>query len=175
MWGGAHTWYLAREGFDTYAFDGSKSAIDNVKHFLDREGLSAKLMVMDGVNLSYEDSYFEAVIDNACIYANLCEDINKMYRECYRVLKPNGLLMTTVFGTKTEGFKTGNELEKNTFTDMTCGRLEGRGKTHFFTKSELEKNCLLQASVQLILMKLCIRIMVFRYNCMLQLVRKNES
>lgn len=25
--GGSHTWYLAREGFDTYAFDGSQSAI----------------------------------------------------------------------------------------------------------------------------------------------------
>ena len=28
---GAHTWYLAREGFDTYAFDGSSSAIKKPK------------------------------------------------------------------------------------------------------------------------------------------------
>ena len=25
--GGAHTWYLAREGFDVYAFDGAEAAV----------------------------------------------------------------------------------------------------------------------------------------------------
>ena len=29
--GGSHTWYLAREGFDTYGFDGSKSAVNKVE------------------------------------------------------------------------------------------------------------------------------------------------
>ena len=28
---GAHTWYLAREGFDAYAFDGSESTIKRAK------------------------------------------------------------------------------------------------------------------------------------------------
>lgn len=28
---GAHTWNLAREGFDEYAFDGSKSAMDKAE------------------------------------------------------------------------------------------------------------------------------------------------
>ena len=37
--GGSHTWYLAREGFDVYAFDGSQSAVKNVKVRLEQEGL----------------------------------------------------------------------------------------------------------------------------------------
>lgn len=32
---GAHTWYLAREGFDVYAFDGSKSAVDKAEKYLE--------------------------------------------------------------------------------------------------------------------------------------------
>ncbi len=35
---GANTWYLAREGFDVYAFDGSESAINRARFFLESEG-----------------------------------------------------------------------------------------------------------------------------------------
>ena len=34
---GAHTWYLAREGFDAYAFDGSESAIRRAKKDLQKK------------------------------------------------------------------------------------------------------------------------------------------
>ena len=51
---GAHTWYLAREGFDTYAFDGSESAGEMTKIRLEREGLKASLKTMDAINLDYQ-------------------------------------------------------------------------------------------------------------------------
>ena len=137
--GGAHTWYLAREGFDTYAFDGSEYAVANVEEFLSLENLAAHVEVMDGSSLSYDADFFDAIIDNVCIYANLVCDIEKMYNECYRVLKPGGLLLSAVFGTETMGCGTGVELEENTYENMTCGRLEGRGKAHFFKRDELEK------------------------------------
>ncbi len=38
---GAHTWYLAREGFDVYAFDGSKSAVAKAAQRLEKEHLKA--------------------------------------------------------------------------------------------------------------------------------------
>lgn len=137
--GGAHTWYLAREGFDTYAFDGSKSAIEKLKLYLEKEKLSAHLSVMDGVSLDYSDCTFDAVIDNVCIYANRYEDIKKMYKECYRVLKCGGKIISTVFSKTTFGYKDGVEIEKDTYTDITVGRLAGRGTTHFFGREEIEK------------------------------------
>ena len=135
---GSHTWYLSREGFDAFAFDGSESAVKKAEERLSREGLSAKFSVMDGTSLEYESDYFDAVIDSACIYANKMDDITKMYAEVYRVLKPGGKLFTCVFGEKLEGCKSGKEIEKGTFIDIQEGVLVNRGTTHVFTRDELE-------------------------------------
>ena len=135
---GAHTWYLSREGFDTYAFDGSESAVKISEERLLREGLSAHFSVMDGASLEYESDFFDSVIDNVCIYANKMDDIKRMYMEVYRVLKPGGKVFTSVFGEELEGCRTGKEIEKGTFIDIQEGVLAKRGTTHIFTKEELK-------------------------------------
>lgn len=134
---GAHTWYIAREGFDAYAFDGSRSAVEKAKTMLAEEGLSAKFEVMDGVNLTYQDDFFDAVIDSACIGNNRIRDIQEMYAGTYRILKNNGKLFTTFFSTLTSGFGTGEELEKNTYSGVVSGPLSGLGVIHFWERDEL--------------------------------------
>lgn len=136
--GGAHTWYMAREGFDVYAFDGSHSAVSKVKERLVRENLSANLQVMDGIELNYKNDFFDSVIDNVSIYCTTIENIKKMYSEVYRVLKVDGHLLTTAFLTKTTGYGTGLEIEHNTYKNIEIGNLAGRGVTHFYVKNELE-------------------------------------
>lgn len=47
--GGAHTWFLARERFDVYAFDGSPTAVEKAKEYLNIEGYhQVRFAVMDG-------------------------------------------------------------------------------------------------------------------------------
>ena len=88
---GANTWFLAREGFDVYAFDGAPSAVKRAKEYLQNEGInSVKFKVLDGKSLNYEEEFFDCVIDSACIYSNTRDDIIKMYQEVYRVLKQQG-------------------------------------------------------------------------------------
>ena len=87
---GNHVWYLAREGFDTYGFDGSASAIKNAANKLDREHLKAHLMVSDALEINYKNEFFDAVIDSACIYANRIEDIKIMYCKIFDILKTGG-------------------------------------------------------------------------------------
>ena len=70
--GGAHTWYLAREGFDTYAFDGAPSAAEKIKKRLEKEQLQADVRCFDGVNNNYKNDFFDAVIDNFCIASKDC-------------------------------------------------------------------------------------------------------
>lgn len=135
--GGCHTWYLAREGFDTYAFDGSESAIQRVKKKLEREHLRADLRVRDGINLDYEPETFDAVIDSVCIYANRLEHIKQMYKAALDVLKVDGRLLSSVFGTGCTGFGTGEKLGHNEYRDITEGNLAGRGIVHFFEKEEI--------------------------------------
>ncbi len=138
---GAHTWYLAREGFDTYAFDGSSSAVKKAKEKIQAEGLKAHLEVMEGTKIvkNYNESFFDAVIDNACIYANQMDDIIVMYQNAYKVLKQNGKLLTVCFGEEIDGYQTGDEIEPGTFTNIKDGVLAERGISHIFSKEELMK------------------------------------
>ncbi len=136
---GANTWFLAREGFDTYAFDGSKSAVEKAKAHLQAEGLSnVHFDVMDGTEILYENEFFDCVIDNVCIYANCLKYINEMYANVHRILKPGGKFFSTCFGTGTSGYGEGEQIEKNTFCNISKGALADRAVAHFFTKSELK-------------------------------------
>lgn len=136
---GAHTWYLAREGFDVYAFDGSKSAVAKAVQRLEKEHLEAHFQVADALGLDYPENFFDAVIDNVCIYSNLLNNIQIMYENVYKMLKPGGTFFTTCFGKKTDGYGSGEALEKDTFVNMTEGALIGRGITHYFDQEALEK------------------------------------
>ena len=135
--GGAHTWYLAREGFDVYGFDGSPSAVRKAEAKLAREHLSAHLCCATGQDVSYEDDFFDAVIDNVTSYANYQNDIIVMYAKMLRFLKPGGKILTSVFGRNTTGYGCGRKVEEDTFTDMQEGNLAGRGVCHFYTKDTL--------------------------------------
>lgn len=134
---GAHTWYLAREGFDTYAFDGSKSAIARLEERLRRESLKASVKCCDALNLEYQDCYFDAVIDNVCIYSNYLRHIREMYKKVYDMLKNGGKLCTVCFGKQTDGYGSGDLIETDTYKNVTEGALVHRGLTHFFSRSEL--------------------------------------
>lgn len=136
---GANTWYLAREGFDVYAFDGSESASKKTLAYLKSENLHADVKVMDALNIDYENNYFDAVVDNACIYANKLTDIKTMYGNCFRVLKNGGKLITVCFSEELYGYQTGIEIEKGTYTDLVEGALANRGVVHIFSESELKK------------------------------------
>lgn len=135
---GANTWYLAREGFDTYAFDGSDSAIRKCEEKLKREGLTAKLQVSDGTQVNYPNDSFDAVIDNVCIYANEVKSIKKMYRNVLSMLKPGGRLLTACFGEEMGGLNTGVEVEPGTYKDIKEGVLANRGLSHIYTEEELK-------------------------------------
>jgi ubiquinone/menaquinone biosynthesis C-methylase UbiE len=136
---GANTWYLAKEGFDVYAVDGSNSAITKTNNLLKSMNLSANLFVCDVAHLPFSEEYFDVIIDCACIYSNTIFGIKEIIQECYRVLKYHGKIFSTGnFSPDTTGFGRGNEIENNTYKDITDGVLAGRGIAHFFTQNELE-------------------------------------
>lgn len=135
--GGSHTWYLAREGFDTYAFDGSKSAVELTKKRLNADGLNADLRVRDALQLDYEEEMFDCVIDSAVVYANKYKDIVRMYEVIFQLLKRGGKMFSISFTIETTGFGTGTQLEEHTFCDITEGSLSGRATAHFFDREEL--------------------------------------
>lgn len=137
--GGAHTWYLAREGFDTYAFDGAPSAIKKVENRMQQENLQAHLIVCDAGTTPYENDFFDAVVDNFCVSQNTTEEIKEIYREIYRILKPGGKLLTAQFGKRTDGYGTGIQIDENTWSGIDNRNLNDVGKIHFADKEEISK------------------------------------
>lgn len=135
---GANTWYLAREGFDVYAFDGSIHAVEKAKQYLSKENLHAEFQVSDALEIDYENNYFDCIIDSAVVCANTSKNIHLMYEKIYDLLKEGGKLLTTsLFTPNTTGCGTGIKLEDNTYQDITEGSLAGIGTVHFFEKDEV--------------------------------------
>lgn len=138
---GAHTWYLAREGFDTYAFDISETAILKLQDRMKAENLLVSAKAMNGLELDYPNNYFDSVIDNVSILHNRMSDIKAMYRNVWNILKVGGKFLTVVFSRETTGCGTGIKIEDGTYEGLEKGNLKcvGGGCSHFFEEDELRQ------------------------------------
>lgn len=89
---GANTWYLASEGYTTYAVDGSPVALEQLHKNLDRlaPGKTVDIRQGDLCELPYEDGFFEIVVDIASACSNTRENMKRIYQEARRVLRPDG-------------------------------------------------------------------------------------
>ncbi|NLI91359.1 MAG: class I SAM-dependent methyltransferase [Peptococcaceae bacterium] len=135
---GAVTWFMAREGFEVYAFDGSEAAVCKARQRLQAEGLAAEVIRSDAAPMPYPDGFFDGVVDSAMLYANTVENIKAILKECCRVLKEGGRFFSTgLFKTGMTGYGTGEKLEENTYREITVGSLAHRGTAHFFEKEEI--------------------------------------
>ncbi len=136
--GGAHTLYLAKEGFSTYAIDGSVSALDQTKLLLEKEGYSAELKNADIALLDYPAKYFDAVIDSNTIQHNRWNDILKIYTEIKRVLKPGGMHFSMIVNDYTSGSDHAQKIEENTFVNINNKYITTGVLTHYLTEKEFE-------------------------------------
>lgn len=136
---GASTWYMAREGFQVSAIDGSPSAIEHLLTRLREEGLSVDAAVGDFARLPWPDRCFDAVIDNCSIYANREDHARAVFAEVLRVLAPGGTFFSTWFSDRTWGYGLGPRVERSGFSHVTEGPLKARGFVRFVGRSELDE------------------------------------
>ncbi len=135
---GAITWYLSRENFDVYAYDGSGTAVKKAKDCLEKEGLKAEIIVADACNTPYESNYFDAIIDSGLIVCNDTKGILCILNECNRVLKTNGKIFSTALVKKgMSGYGTGEKIDENTYRNITEGSVAQIGTVHFFDEAQI--------------------------------------
>lgn len=91
---GATTWFLAREGLEAVAVDGSRAALERLSQRLAEEKLAAQLVPCDVTALPFEASSFDGVIDVACLCHNSTADGVRGLEEAHRVLRPGGRLLS---------------------------------------------------------------------------------
>ena len=136
---GANIWFLAREGFDAYGVDASRTAIDLAANRLREEGVTGNLTVGDVSSLTrfYSELRFDAVIDVTCLQHNDVRSCEAILAEVSVVLKPAGRLFSMLVASGSHGDETGREVEHGTYTDIGEGPARGMGLCHFFPREEL--------------------------------------
>jgi ubiquinone/menaquinone biosynthesis C-methylase UbiE len=134
---GSNIWYLSREKFNAFGIDGSETAILQAEERLKSENLSANFKVGDIVNLPYNDSVFDAVLDVECLYANDIKNSNKILKEISRVLKNEGLFYSRTLSDKIYIGQNRIELGEKSYTDISDGPLKGRGFARLMSKKDI--------------------------------------
>jgi 2-polyprenyl-3-methyl-5-hydroxy-6-metoxy-1,4-benzoquinol methylase len=137
--GGAHTWFLAREGFDVFGIDGSESAIGQASTLLARDGLKANLKVGDFTQLDYPEEYFDIIIDSNAIQHNTFSNIRIIHRQIRTLLKPGGYFCGVLINTETSGWEDAEKVEDNTYTNFKSGPIQKELLVHFFTEPEVHE------------------------------------
>tara|TARA_A100001388_G_scaffold273223_1_gene254791 strand:+ start:64 stop:738 length:675 start_codon:yes stop_codon:yes gene_type:complete len=136
---GANLWFCAREGFKIYGIDGSKQAIKKCIKRLDEELPNWEGQIINGsvIDLPFENSFFDAVIDNQCISCLDFENAKLAYAEANKVLKPKGKLFVRTFASGSYGDQTGKKLSKDTWLTNE-GNTAGKGPIRFTRYEDLD-------------------------------------
>jgi len=134
---GACTWFMAREGFAVSGIDGSATAIARTKTRLTGEALQAHLHVGNFASLPWPDSFFDAAVDNASLYATPIDNARQAVNEVSRVLKPHGFFLSAAFSDRTWGYGQGPEVEPGGFAQVSEGPLANKGFCRFLSQSQL--------------------------------------
>lgn len=82
---------LGRDGYRMTGIDITPSMIEEAKKEAVKFKTKAKFMVMDAMNLDFEDGYFDAVISRNLTWT--LPDAEEAYKEWYRVIRPGGRLI----------------------------------------------------------------------------------
>lgn len=135
---GPNIWYLAREGFSAYGIDGSERAIQLANTRLHAEGLSAVLHVGDIISLPFPDSFFDAVVDVECLYANSRESTVRILKEIERCLKPGGLFYSRTLTDRMYVGKNQTQCGHMEYTDISDGPIAGKGFTRLMDRAEID-------------------------------------
>ncbi len=91
---GANLWMIAWEGFKAYGVDISDQALVLCQEMLDSYSVSATLKAQDMENLSFEDNFFDAVVDVFSSYCLTQKEHENFLQHVHRILSPNGLFFS---------------------------------------------------------------------------------
>ncbi len=133
---GRHIHFLAKEGLSVVGVDNSINALNYVKDIISLNNLKCKLKLIDFYQkLPFNDNKFDLVLSCQAIHHNRIENIKKLIKEIFRVLKNNGQIFITVPKLRDISYKDPIEVETNTFI-FYKGHEKGIVH-HYFTKEEL--------------------------------------
>jgi SAM-dependent methyltransferase len=142
---GNNLFFLAREGYDAYGIDGSKSACKIAKKFLKKEGLVAKITDGSFSDLPYEDELFDVVIDRESTYCGAFEERVLWWNNIYKKIKPGGVFLSFSFSVDNPFYKLAREqniatkLDEFTYKDFNYGTFMNTGVVNFLDENRMNQ------------------------------------
>jgi len=133
---GKHSIFLAQKGFSVYATDISLTGIDIAKKKAGSLNLNnIQFKQHDMRSIPFTNNFFDAVICTWTIYHGTLDEIQKTVSEMWRVLKPNGMVITDFLSISDSTYGIGKETERNTF--LGAKNKEEDVPHHYSTREEL--------------------------------------
>ena len=132
---GRHVILLAREGFDTYGIEPTRSGFAYCEGWLEAEGLQADIRIGDMTELPYGDGFFDFVLSWNVIYHGTLPRLRRALGEIRRVTRRSGLVYLTLNSTRNKHYGQGNEIEPNTFLNPT--KADGDLPHHYSDEDEV--------------------------------------
>lgn len=138
--GGNHLKFLRDEGFEYFGCDGAPAAIEKCAALL---GLApgeaaTRLKVAPFTALPFPAAAFDAVIDRQSIGHNRGADLDAIFGEVRRVLKPGGFYYGHVFSAGSESFRFGRETAPGDFEEFSGGNFASSHLVHAFTAGQIQ-------------------------------------
>jgi tellurite methyltransferase len=127
---GRHALYLASQGFNTFGTDASPAGIEEARAAARRHGLRASFQVENFLDLSFPDQSFDFVLAWNVVYHGDEEIARTALDGVRRVLRPGGLLQSTMLSKRNTAYGVGEEVAPDTYVDP--GDPGDKGHPHFY-------------------------------------------
>ena len=130
--------FFAKEGFQSYGIDISKSAIDKANVFLQENNCNAELRIGSFTDLPFDQDTFDLVVDRGALCCVGTTELIKAIDEISRVMKKGGKLLTTPYVDSHTSCYTGI-IDDNDMCEITQGSLLDVGRLRFLSRLDIDR------------------------------------
>ena len=134
---GSNIWFAAREGFQVYGVEASKTAVLFAKKRFELDSLEGDLRHGNFTELPFSDNYFDLVIDRCSLVCVGNNDQKKAINETRRVLRQGGSFLHNIYGKNHSSYLSGEEDKDGLTSNIVHGTLVVNGKLCFSSRSDI--------------------------------------
>lgn len=127
---GRHSLFLARQGFDVTAMDGSPAGLDYARAQAAEAGLEITFAEGFMTDLPFADAAFDYILSWNVIYHGDGPVVRRAIDEIRRVLRPGGLYQGTMLSKRHGNFGLGREVAPDTWQDDAAD--SDKSHPHFY-------------------------------------------
>jgi len=130
---GNNLWPLAKEGFQVYGIDGSKTAINLAIQQFNEYGLIGRFYQQDFTDeYPFENDFFDLVIDRGALTCVSFDSATSAISHIFRVMKKGGHFFFNPYSSNHSSYRNDQKHASDNYIETTSGTIAGVGKICFY-------------------------------------------